>query len=123
MGLTWRDLVSSIAVVAVIVVYYTYRVEVRTPLISAGWAAGSLLLALSVVCAISAAFDLHTRPQPRGGVFCRRLTTVFGAVGLVAGLLGIFTGSGQAIEVLVVATVFLWVTGTFWHVLSIGADE
>jgi hypothetical protein len=121
-GLTWRDLVSSIAVVAMIIVYYAYRVEVRTAIFS-GWAAGALLLALSVVCAISAAFDLHTRPQPRGGVLCRRLTTVLGTVGLVAGLLGIFTGSGQALEVLVVATVFLWVTGTLWHVLSIGADE
>jgi hypothetical protein len=56
-------------------------------------------------------------------VLCRRLTTVLGTAGLVAGLLGIFTGSGQAIEVLVVATVILWLTGTFWHVLSIGADE
>ena len=79
-------------------------------------------LVLSACCAVAAAIDLHTRQQPRLGVIYRRITTVAGAIALCAGLAGVFVGSGQALEILVVSTAVLWLAGTIWHVLSIGSD-
>ncbi len=52
----------------------------------------------------------------------RRITTVTGAIALCAGLAGILVSSGQALEILVVSTAALWLTGTIWHVLSIGSE-
>jgi hypothetical protein len=112
MGLTWRDLVSSVAVVVS---------RSRMPLLSSAWGASAVELVLACVCAVAAAYDLHTRPQPWHGRIFRRITTVLGVIALLAGLAGLITNSGQAVEVVVVATTFLWLTGTMWHVLAIGA--
>jgi hypothetical protein len=121
MGLTWRDLVSSVAVLAMILAFLAFRYGTREVLLSSGWGASAVELVLGCICAVAATYDLHTRPQPRNGQIFRRITTVLGAVALVAGLAGLITSSGQAVEVVVVATTFLWLTGTIWHVLSIGA--
>jgi hypothetical protein len=43
-------------------------------------------------------------------------------IALVAGLTGLIANSGHAVEVVVVATTFLWLTGTIWHVLAIGSE-
>lgn len=122
-GLTWRDLVSSVAVLVIILAYAAFEQGTSLPLISSAWAASAVLLVLGAVCAVSAAGDLHTRPQPRAGVIFRRVTTVLGAVALVAGMSGLIADSGHALEILVVATVFLYATGTLWHVLTIGSEE
>lgn len=123
MGLTWRDLVSSLAVLAIVLAYGAYQVGTRWPLISSAWGTSTVVLALGVGCAVAAAADLHTRPLPRSGVICRRITTVTGTIALVAGLIGVFSSSGHALEILVGATVMLWVTATFWHVLTIGSEQ
>ena len=44
-----------------------------------------------------------------------------GAIALLAGLAGLID-SGKALEILVVATGFLWLTATIWHVLTIGSE-
>jgi len=44
---------------------------------------------------------------------------VLGSIALLAGLAGLIVNSGHAVEVLVVATCFLWLTATIWHVLGI----
>jgi len=67
---------------------------------------------------VAAAFDLHTSQLSRLGVIYRRITTVAGTIALCAGLFGVLGSSGQALEILVVATAALWLTGTIWHVLS-----
>ena len=123
MGLTWRDLVSSAAVVAIILAYAAYQVGASWPLFSSAWATSAVVLALAAGCAIAAASDLHTRPQPRSGVIFRRVTTVIGTVALIAGLFAVLGSNGRALEILVVATILLWVTATFWHVLTIGAEQ
>jgi hypothetical protein len=121
MGLTWRDLVSSLAVLAMILAYVAFEFRSRVPLLSSAWGASAVELALGCICAVAAAYDLHTRPQPRNGQIFRRITTVLGVIALLAGLAGLITNSGKAVEVIVVATTFLWLTGTIWHVLAIGA--
>lgn len=123
MGLTWRDLVSSAAVSAIILTYVAFEQGTDLPLISSAWTASAVLLVLCAVCAVSAAGDLHTRPQPRPGVFFRRATTVFGTIALVAGVIGVVADSGHALKVLVVTTIVLYATGTYWHVLTIGSQQ
>ena len=122
MGLTWRDLVSSATAVLMVLAYLTLKYATGVPLPSGAWAVSAVELVLASICAVSAAGDLHTRPQPRQGVIFRKITTVLGAIALLAGLAGLIADSGQAVEVLVVATGFLWLTGTIWHVLSIGSE-
>jgi hypothetical protein len=123
MGLTWRDLVSSAALIALILTFTAYKLDPTAPLVSSAATASIVALLPAACCAVAAAFDLHTRPQSRLGVIYRRITTVAGTIALLAGLAGVLASSGQALEILVVATVVLWLTGTFWHVLSIGADQ
>jgi hypothetical protein len=92
-------------------------------LLTSAWATSCVELVLGAACAVTAAADLHTRPQPRAGRIVRRVTTVLGAIALVAGLAGLLANSGHAVEILVVTTVFLWLTATMWHVLSIGSEQ
>jgi hypothetical protein len=122
MGLTWRDLVSSATVVTMILVYTAFRAGTDLPLLSSAWAAGAVELVLGCICAVSAAGDLHTRPQPYQGVIFRRVTTVLGTIALLAGLIALIANSGHALEILVVITAFLWLTATIWHVLTIGSQ-
>ena len=122
MGLTWRDLVSSAAVVTMMLAFMAFKVGTGLPLLSSAWAASAVELVLGGICAVSAAGDLHTRPQPREGVIFRRVTTVLGTIALLAGLIALIANSGRALETLVVITAFLWLTGTIWHVLTIGSE-
>jgi len=121
-GLTWRDLVSSAAILVMILVYTTFKTGTDLLLLSSAWTASAVALVLGAICAVSAAGDLHTRPQPLQGVIFRKVTTVLGAIALLAGLTGLIADSGQALEILVVATGFLWLTATIWHVLTIGSE-
>jgi hypothetical protein len=123
MGLTWRDLVSSVAVTVMVVAYALFAYGTSLLLLSSAWAASAVELVLGSICAVTAAGDLHTQPQPRQGVIFRRITTVLGAIALLAGLAGLIANSAHAVEILVVTTTFLWLTGTIWHVLSIGSQS
>jgi hypothetical protein len=123
MGLTWRDLVSSGAVAAMVLAYAWFQLGYGLPLLTSAWSTSAVELVLGSVCAVAAAGDLHTRPQPRAGRIARRITTVLGAIALVAGLDGLATNSGHAVEITVVMTVFLWLTGTVWHASTIGAEQ
>jgi len=122
MGLTWRDLVSSAAVVTMMLAFVAFRAGTDLPLLSSAWTASVVELVLGCICAVSAAGDLHTRPQPPEGVIFRRVTTVLGTIALLAGLIALIANSGRALEILVVITGFLWLTATIWHVLTIGSE-
>jgi hypothetical protein len=123
MGLTWRDLVSSAAILAMVLAYYAHMSGAHLVLLSSAWTASAVELVLATICAVSAAFDLHTTPLPWHGVIFRRITTVLGSIAFVAGMAGLVANSARAIEVLVVTMGFLWFTATTWHVLAIGSDR
>jgi len=123
MGLTWRDLVSSVTVVLMILAYTWFMYGMGSLLLSSAWAASAVELVLGSVCAVCAAGDLHTRPQPLQGVIFRKVTTVLGTIALLAGLAGLIANSVKALEILVVFTIFLWLTATIWHVLTIGSES
>jgi hypothetical protein len=123
MGLTWRDLVSSAAISLLVLAYVSFAFGSSLVLISSAWATSAVGLVLGAICAVFAAADLHTRPQPRAGRIARRITTVLGAIALVAGLTGLAANNPKALEILVVAMGFLWLTGTLWHVYTIGGEQ
>ncbi len=123
MGLTWRDAVSSLAILVIIFAYVAYLQGASLSLISSTWATTAVALVLGIGCAVSAAGDLYTRPQPRWGEALRRVVTVIGTIALSAGVIGLITGSAHALEILVVATMAFWGTATFWHVLTIGSEQ
>ena len=123
MGLTWRDLVSSIAITLLVLAYVAFMFGSHLVLLSSAWSTSAVGLVLGAICAVFAAADLHTRPQPRPGRVARRITTVLGAIALVAGLAGLVVNTAKPVEVLVVAMGFLWLTGTLWHVYTIGAEQ
>ena len=120
MGLTWRDLVSSTAISLLVLAYASFMFGSSLILLSSAWSTSAVGLVLGATCAVFAAADLHTQPQPRPGRVARRITTVLGAIALVAGLAGLAANSAKAREILVVAMGFLWLTGTLWHVYTIG---
>ena len=120
MGLTWRDLVSSTAISLLALAYASFMFGSKLVLLSSAWTTSAVGLVLGAICAVFAAADLHTQPQPRPGRVARRITTVLGAIALVAGLAGLAANSAKALEILVVAMGFLWLTGTLWHVYTIG---
>ena len=122
MGLTWRDLASSVALVAMILAYVGLEFRSGMPLLTSAWTASAVELVLGSICAVIAAADLHTGPQPRAGRIARRITTALGSIALVAGLAGLAGNSAHAVEIMVVATTFLWLTATLWHVSSIGSE-
>jgi hypothetical protein len=121
-GLTWRDIASSAIVAAMVIGFVSFEFGTNLVLFSTAWAASAVELILGAVCAVIAAADLHTRPQALQGRIFRRVTTVLGAIALLTGLIGLAGNSGQALETMVVATAFLWLTATIWHVLSIGEE-
>jgi hypothetical protein len=123
MGLTWRDLASSAIVVAMVMGFVSFEFGTSLVLFSTAWAASAVELVLGAACAVIAAADLHTRPQALQGRIFRRVTTVLGTIALLTGLIGLAGNSGQALETMVVATIFLWLTATIWHVLSIGEEQ
>jgi hypothetical protein len=122
MGLTWRDLVSSAALVAMVLAYVELESRSSLLLLSSAWTTSAVELVLGAICAVTAAADLHTEPQPQAGRIVRRITTALGSIALVAGLAGLAGNSGHAVEIVVVATTFLWLAATIWHVLSIGSE-
>ena len=122
-GLTWRDIASSAIVAAMVMGFASFEVGTKLVLFSTAWAASAVELVLGAACAVIAAADLHTRPQALQGRIFRRVTTVLGAIALLTGLIGLAGNSGQALEIMVVATIFLWLTATIWHVLSIGEES
>ena len=123
MGLTWRDAVSSFAILVIVVAYAAYLGGTTLLLISSTWATSAVVLVLGIGCAVVAASDLYTRPQPRLGEVFRRITTVLGTIAVIAGLIGLITASAHALEILVVVTITLLGTATFWHVLTIGSEQ
>jgi hypothetical protein len=122
-GLTWRDAVSLGAAVMIVIVYTAFLGGAGLWLISGVWATSAAVLILGVGSAVLAASDLYTRPQPPAGVLFRRIATSLGTIAVIAGVTGLVTGSAHALEILVVVTMALLGTTSFWHVLTIGSEQ
>jgi FtsH-binding integral membrane protein len=123
MGLTWRDAVSSVAILVIVLVYIAFLGGASLLLVSSAWATSAVVLVVGIGAAVVGANDLYTRPQPRSGELFRRIVTVLGTIAVIAGIAGLITGSAHALEILVVVTITMLGTATFWHVLTIGSEQ
>ena len=123
MGLTWRDVVSSCAIAVIVLAYAAYLGGTSLLLISSAWATSAFVLVLGIGSAVIGGGDLYTRSQPRLGEVFRRIATGLGTIAVIAGLVGMITGSGHALEILVVVTIAWLGTAPFWHVLTIGSEQ
>jgi hypothetical protein len=123
MGLTWRDVVSSCAIAVIVLAYAAYLGGTSLLLVSSAWATSAVILVLGIGSAVIGGGDLYTRPQPRLGEVFRRIATGFGTIAVIAGLIGMITGSAHALEILVVVTIAWLGTAPFWHVLTIGSEQ
>jgi hypothetical protein len=123
MGLTWRDGVSGLVLLAVIVAYAAYLGGAHLFLVSSTWAASATILVLGFGCAACATSDLYTRPQPRWGVAMRKITFGIGLLALLYGLAGIVANSTYGLRNMVALIIVCWGTACIWHTLSIGGSQ
>jgi len=123
LGLTWRDAASTGALCLVVIAYFMSLQGVAPSLTSSVWATTAVVLILGCGCVVGAAGDLYTRPQSRLIRLFRGVITVFGGIGLFAGLGGLLFGSAFALRILVMATIIMWVMGTSWHAYTIGSKR
>jgi hypothetical protein len=120
MGLTWRDVVATLFMGAIALIYVAFLDGTSAWLISSARGTTTAVLILGMVggCALSAAGDLYTEPQPRWGRIYQGIATTIGIVAFTAGLFGLITGSSVALGVLVAATFTLWFIATKRHAIT-----
>jgi hypothetical protein len=123
MGTTWRDGVSGGALVVIITAYVAYLSGTSLVLLSTAGATSAVAAVCGIGSAVLAAGDGKSIVQRLAGVVFRRIVTVLGTLAVLAGLAGMVTGSQHALEILVVLSIAMLATPSFWHVLMIGSDR
>jgi hypothetical protein len=119
MGLTWKDLVTTVFMGAIAAVYAAFLGGTGVWLISSvrGTTLAVLVLGMVGGCMLSAPGDLYRAPQSRVVRAWRVIASVVGVVALAAAVAGLASGSTVALAVLVAATGMLWLTATARHAL------
>ena len=119
MGLTWKDVVTTVFMGAIAVVYAAFLGGTSAWLISSARGATLAVFVLGMVggCMLGAAADLYREPQPRAVRAWRVIASVLGVVAFAAAVAGVASGSTVALAVLVAATGALWLLATARHAL------
>jgi hypothetical protein len=119
MGLSWRDIVTTIFMGVIAVIYVAFLDGTHAWLISSarGTTTAVLVLGMAGGCALSAAGDLYAGSQPRRGGVYQWAATMIGIVAFTAAPIGLITGSTVALAVLVAATFTLWFIATTRHAI------
>ena len=119
MGLTWKDLVTTVFMGAIAAVYAAFLGGTGAWLISSARGTTLAVFVLGMVggCMLSAAGDLYRGPQSRVVRAWLVIASVVGVVALAAAVAGLASGSTVALAVLVAATGMLWLTATARHAL------
>jgi hypothetical protein len=119
MGLTWKDVVTTVFMGAVAVVYAAFLGGTSAWLISSARGATLAVFVLGMVggCMLGAAGDLYREPQSRAVRAWRVIASVLGVVAFAAAVAGFASGSAVALAVLVAATGALWLLATARHAL------
>ena len=119
MGLTWKDVVTTVFMGVIAAVYAAFLGGTSAWLISSARGTTLAVLVLGMVggCMLSAAGDLYRGPQPRAVRAWRVIASVLGVVALAAAVVGLASGSTVALAVLVATTGALWLIATARHAL------
>jgi hypothetical protein len=119
MGLTWKDLVTTVFMGAIAAVYVAFLGGTGSWLISSARGTTLAVFVLGLVggCILSAAGDFYRGPQSRAVRAWRVIASVLGAVAFAAAVAGLASGSTVALAVLVATTGALWLIATGRHAL------
>jgi hypothetical protein len=119
MGLTWKDVVTTVFMGAIAVVYAAFLGGTSAWLISSARGATLAVFVLGMVggCMLGAAGDLFHGPQPPAVRAWRAIASFLGVVAFAAAVAGLATGSTVALAVLVATTGVLWLVATGRHAL------
>jgi hypothetical protein len=125
MSLTWRDAVSTLALVVVLVAYAAHLQGMGLWLVSSTWATSAVILVVGLIggCAVRAKDELSTRPQPLWTAVYRSIAAVLGVIALIAGGIGLISESAYALEILVMTTITLWGAATLRHVFTLPPEQ
>jgi hypothetical protein len=119
MGLTWKDVVSTVFMGAIAAVYAAFLGGTSAWLISSARGTTLAVFVLGMVggCKLGAAGDLFSEPQPRAVRAWRVIASALGVVAFAAAVAGLASGSTVALAVLVATTGTLWLATTVRHAL------
>jgi hypothetical protein len=119
MGLSWRDVVTTVFMGAIAAVYAAFLGGTSAWLISGARGATLAVFVLGVVggCMLSAPGDLYRGAQSRLTRAWRVIASFLGVVAFAAAVAGLASGSTVALAVLVAATGLLWLGATYRHAL------
>jgi len=120
MGLTWKDVVSTVFMGAIAAVYAAFLGGTSAWLISSARGTTLAVFVLGMVggCMLSAADDLYRGPHSRALRAWRLIASVLGVVAFAAAVAGLASGSTVALAVLVATTGALWIIATARHALT-----
>jgi hypothetical protein len=119
MGLTWKDVVTTVFMGAIAAVYAAFLGGTSAWLISSARGTTLVVFVLGMVggCMLGAAGDLYREPQSRTMRAWRMIASFLGVVACAAAVAGLASGSTVALAVLVAATGTLWLITTVRHAL------
>jgi len=120
MGLSWRDVVTTVFMGAIAAVYAAFLGGTGAWLISSARGATLAVFVLGMVggCMLSAPGDLYSGAQSRLARTWRVIASFLGVVAFAATVAGLASGSTVALAVLVAATGLLWLGATYRHALT-----
>lgn len=114
MDLTWRDAVSTLAMVVMLIIYAAHS---SLWLISSTWATAAVLL---IVGLGGRMVSVRKTTHPPSEALLHRLlalaAAVFGIIALLAGLSAVVVGSAFALEIFIMASIVVWAVVVVSHV-------
>lgn len=116
MDLTWRDAVSTLAMVVMLIIYGVY-LSGGFWIMSSTWATAAVLL---IVGLGGRMVSVHKTMDPPSEELLRRLlaiaAAVFGIIALLAGLSAVVVGSAYALKIFIMASIVVWAVVVISHV-------
>ena len=115
MDLTWRDLVSTVAL-GLMLIGYTVYLTGGVSLISSTWATAAVLLIVGIGGRV---IGTGGGKAPSQELFPRVLRVVGGVIGVVAllaGLSAVLVGSAYALKIFVMSSIVVWAATVLSHV-------
>jgi len=115
MGLTWKDGVSTLLLVAIVLVALAVMQEWDWPLLD-GYRAGAVAIGVMGLgmCALSGSTSQAS--EPRGPYFATM--SLLGVLALVFAIWTLIADTQEPFVALAVDTVLLWVVATLHHIVS-----
>ncbi len=121
MRLTWRDGLATVFVGLAALMYSLWVAGVSVLGLGAR-GIGGMVLGLGVAASITAVVYGVGAGLLQASKVYLGISSLIGLVALVAGVITLMSASEPMLEVLVVATVLLWMMATVRHALVAGAD-